>query len=288
MANNESGNPPEIPFTLDCRFVRFQSNTVGTTDGLLVGPETQGREDVFLMVHGLTMNFYSPLYLGLAKRFSHAGHTSLLFNTRGHDLFSTSDDFDRKSGAMWETIADCVEDIEGGIRFLLELGHRRVVLLGHSLGGLKVLYHSAHVQNQVVRSIVLCSPVRSMRAIYKFRLGERFEEIQERATECIRRGDPDRLLSLYPVWPYVLSAKSVVDFMSSDTRANVYKFIDKISVPLLVVLDGSEREYSLATDAKSAPRCDTVRVRNADHFFNGVQTQTADAILGWLRSWRMT
>ena len=47
----------------------------------------------------------------------------------------------QKSGAALEIFEDCVLDIDAWIRYVLDLGYRRIVLQGHSLGTEKVVYY---------------------------------------------------------------------------------------------------------------------------------------------------
>ena len=42
----------------------------------------------------------------------------------------------RRLGAAYETVDDCRHDVTAWVEFLKSCGHKRIILIGHSLGGL--------------------------------------------------------------------------------------------------------------------------------------------------------
>src|SRR5262245_44508246 len=99
-----------------------------------------------ILVHGVASNFYtSSTFEPLIPKLQAMGLAVLSVNTRGHDsVFSASlGTVRRRFGAAYEIVDDCRQDIGAWIEFLKGRGHQRVVLIGHSLGALKVVYFQA-------------------------------------------------------------------------------------------------------------------------------------------------
>lgn len=112
----------------------------GTTDA--VGPDgvelvrpplpADQRDLAIVVAHGFTMSWQKPLTWNLVRRFSeHAGVVT--FDFRGHG---------RSSGLS--TLGDKeVYDLDVAVRYARELGYRRVVTIGFSMGGSVVLRQAA-------------------------------------------------------------------------------------------------------------------------------------------------
>ena len=98
------------------------------SDGL-----ASGRGDLALVIaHGFTMTWQRPLVWNLVRRFNlHAG--VITFDFRGHG----------RSGGL-STLGDKeIDDVDVAVRYARELGYRRVVTIGFSMGGSVVLRHAA-------------------------------------------------------------------------------------------------------------------------------------------------
>ncbi len=268
------------------KMISIQTSDKFQLDGLLARPDQddkiENNKTIIIMIHGLTMNFYNPFFISLLPYLTEHGYSVLLANNRGHDLFTTRHSFQQKRGAIWETFQDSILDITAIIELARSLDYENVVLSGHSMGGLKVIYFQSQIQQEIVKSIILISPVISMKGIYRFRLGDKFNRIVNKAKESVQKGYNDSLFSIYPVWPYTLSAKTIVSFMSDESEANIYRHIGKIKNPILVLLDDYERDYDLRKKAINSNRIDMLRIEGADHFYNGFEKLVADSMLRWL------
>ncbi len=105
--------------------------------GLLI--EAHGEKDAILInIHGTSGCFYIEEYTPfLAEELPALGIATLFTNNRGSHVMEAW----QKSGAALEMFEDCVLDIDAWIRYVLDLGYRRIVLQGHSLGTEKVVYY---------------------------------------------------------------------------------------------------------------------------------------------------
>jgi pimeloyl-ACP methyl ester carboxylesterase len=272
------------------QLVTFETNDKIELDGLLVTPNQQElarkKDILFLFIHGLAMNFYCPFFIKMVSILAKSGYSALTANNRGHDLTSTRQGFfEKQQGALWELFPDSYLDLLAAIEFSHSIGYKHLVLVGHSLGGLKAVYYQSITRDESVHGVVLLSPVRSMRSLYKYRLGESFERILRKAKENIEQGQGDRVISLDPASPYSLSSKTIVSYMGDESIANLYLHIEKVIPPILLMIDEREKDTDLNRMALNMPNLEIRRVFGADHFYSGKENQVVEIIGPWLNKY---
>src|SRR5207247_6347435 len=114
-----------------------------------------------ILLHGVASNFYiSSTFEPLIPKLQEFGLAVLSVNTRGHDsVFGASlGNVRRRFGAAHELVGDCRLDIAAWIDFLKSRGHRKVVLIGHSLGAIKAIYFQAHEKGADLVAVIAVSP----------------------------------------------------------------------------------------------------------------------------------
>ena len=113
------------------------SVTLVTADGVLIDavhlPPAAGQRDLAIVIaHGFTMTWQRPLVWHLVRQFNQSAGV-VTFDFRGHG---------RSSGLS--TLGDKeIEDLDVAVRYARELGYRRVVTVGFSMGGSVVLRQAA-------------------------------------------------------------------------------------------------------------------------------------------------
>src|SRR4051812_32531758 len=132
-----------------------------TLEGVVIRPTTTpSRSLPVIWVHGLTGRFYAKSSMLSGRDLAAEGYTFVSGNNRGHDFGAR---VMRKNGeAMlagggWERFDESPHDVEAWIAFAGSIGFERVVLIGHSLGGLKVAYYQALRQDPRVAGLVSAS-----------------------------------------------------------------------------------------------------------------------------------
>ena len=116
-------------------------------DGLFTASEHAPSTDIdaAILVHGLSGNFYkSRLLKHFANVLNSIGISTVLINTRGHDYLNSTQRMGRAStlGAAVEIIDECKHDLFAWCEFLKSRQRDQLMLLGHSLGGICLLYTS--------------------------------------------------------------------------------------------------------------------------------------------------
>src|SRR5262249_21592298 len=145
--------------------VRIETTDGLVLDGALRRPRKTGQlpVDAFLLIHGTGSNFYAP---GVLETFADQavaeGTAVLRVNTRGHDGMCSipAQSGSLKGGATCERISDCPLDVDAWANWLEVQGLARVILVGHSMGGVKAIYAQAHAPHLAVQGIIGISPPR--------------------------------------------------------------------------------------------------------------------------------
>ncbi len=212
-------------------------------DGLLIAP-TRAADDLpvsaFLLVHGTGSNFYAPGVLEtFARQAVQSGSAVLRVNTRGHDGVARipGQHGSVPGGAAYETISDCRLDIAAWVEFLVNCGHSRIGLVGHSMGAVKAIYAQAHDHHEPVRRVVGISPPRFCHArLMSFPQSQPFREDDQRARDLVKAGRGAELLSVRQPLPMLLTAEGFLAKYGPRDDYDYFKFLPNLNCPTLIVL----------------------------------------------------
>src|SRR5512145_1704186 len=117
---------------------RTEIRTFKTADnerlhGALLAPSERPSDLALVFVHGVAMNFYLPPLFVFGQELAARGFHSFVINTRGHDWISRAGNLAKFGGSAYETLEDCLPDLDGAFDYLTQQGYRRFILIGHSL-----------------------------------------------------------------------------------------------------------------------------------------------------------
>lgn len=256
-----------------------------------------GSVDLALCLHGVQSNFYgSSLIESLVTPLTARGVAVLRVNTRGHDGIAAATVADRRrwQGAAFEIVDECRYDVLGWLAWARQHGYERVLLVGHSLGGIKCLYAAAHEALADVVGIAAISPPRLSYA--HFREGfdnDKFFESLATAESFYQSGKPDALFQAKFPFPLFITASGYLDKYGSRERYNFMKFLPKIAVPVLFVYGSKELSGSAAFSGiveaigqaiSPTQRVEVRTVEGADHVYTGRHAALGEVLDRWLQS----
>jgi acylglycerol lipase len=220
-----------------------------------------GFKTLIIGSHGFTAN--SGIYFNVGLEFASLGYGFCMHDQRGHGR--TASDLDR---GYVNSFNDFLEDLESFTLFARErYGGEKVVLLGHSMGGLIVLLYAGKI-GRVGDAVVGCSPAVKIpvKKTHRFLLAIlsavtprkkiRFssssgasEKIDKEAKNIVKDSD----LALKEV-----SARLLHELLKAQEE--FWKYVSKIRIPVLLVhgkkdnlipVEASVRTYeSLKTEIK--------------------------------------
>jgi len=165
------------PFTPHCQAVgtRGASAAVAAAEELVYARTDDGIVDagaVFtprgsvdkriavIWIHGNGVNFYYPSYVKLARELAQRGLTTIVGNTRMHDLGNIEafrETANVRGGSYWGITTDQVRDVGAWVQLAKDRGFDRVVLVGHSAGATAVQIYTERTQDSRVAGMVLAS-----------------------------------------------------------------------------------------------------------------------------------
>jgi pimeloyl-ACP methyl ester carboxylesterase len=248
--------------------------------------------DVVLWMHGVANNFVTSLTPGFAEGLAAHGYPSLRVNNRGHDVVSRGSKTQPYLGAAFERIEDSVLDWGAWFAWLGARGYRRILVCGHSLGGVKTAHVLASGDYPLVAGCVLLSPPRFSHA--RWMASARAAEFQahlDLAQKLVDAGTPDALFAVTMPIPFISAAASYIAKYGPGAHFDVFENIVRIGVPVVGFTGDQEFENVEFRDhpdeyAKAALRKrDLIHhvVPDGNHYYYGQEAWVTERLLAWMR-----
>ena len=265
-------------------------------DGFLAAPRRS--KAVLIYVHGLGSNFYRRVDQNLTRKLHRIRTAALWVNTRGHDtvarISTTTAEKRLTIGAERELLSDAHHDLEAWVKCAGRLGFRKIFLLGHSLGAVKVgLYIKRGQGLKQITGTIYASPPDMWNENY--RAAQQKEGLRI-AKRMMRAGKRHELMPL-GFLQYSQTVESYFDKMGPTRGHNVFDFVrGKLSWarnfgrPQLLlygdrdepVKDGNTKT-ALVTFKRAVPNADVIQIKGANHNYRGKRHVFNDIITRWLR-----
>jgi pimeloyl-ACP methyl ester carboxylesterase len=259
-------------------------------DGAAVRPDGGADKQLAVVwIHGFTGKFYEPFILTIGRALAGAGYTLVTGNNRGHHcgaMMARTDGQPMLAGGWWEQLEQAPHDVAAWIDCTAALGFRRVALLGHSLGAMKVPYYQAQRQDPRVGGVILASP--------PLAAGRPAAEAMRQAEALVAQGRGQDLLPWGSLGGFsTISAETRLS--RTRTLPHIYgegtadPAIAQIRCPVFALYGTEEPTVGTAADletirraARAAARVETRMFEGADHLYRGHETEVAAALVPWL------
>lgn len=267
--------------------------------GAVISPaQGEPKRTAVVWIHGYTGRFYEPHALIIGRRFAERGYTFITGNNRGNNygsiLHVRSIGQQRLGGAAWEKLDESPLDVDAWIDYAISLGHKEVILIGHSLGGMKVTYYMATRQDKRVKALVNASG-----PVWRF-IGPAKEDV-ERAEQVEQMMKDGKGLDLI-VNPSesdnpsvsVQNIQSGINFrkiLFGEGPDDKKRAVSLIRVPMFAFIGTEEPRIGNPADldwlksmAVRSPNCEIKVFEGCDHLYTGHEVEVADAIACWFES----
>ena len=255
-------------------------------DGLLYMPRGRRPRAAAMIFHGNCHNFYTGPSRFLPEALVADDIACLAFNRRGHEMV-TSLDGRNVGGGAFQMAHEAIADGRFAAGFLADRGFAKPIIIGHSNGGVLAAQHvadhpdtpalvlmSAHLGGAGITTLISATGLFGR---------DRLPKLLSEAERMIAQGRGKELM-LLPGWWWVISPESLLDY--SRNMPNTLDNARKMTAPVLYICGDQEppdlypaHEFA----ARCSSPCDLRIVPNCDHFYTGLERETAALVTGWLR-----
>lgn len=250
--------------------------------GLWFGPKKPRR--VFVLIHGLTSSAFS---ISRVLPLVDAKTAVLSFNNRGHGIVNDVKSKKKQTkpvlgGSAHELFSDCVDDIDGALRFCKKQKAGEVYLIGHSTGCQKAIFWASKRKGgSGVKGIVLLAPI-SDYASHLWMLGEKkLARGVEHAWRLVKMGRVHDFMPAIYAGPFPCDAQRFLSLYTPESIEEVFSYahartpeaLHAVKVPVhLVLAEKDEFSDRPAKDIAAwfVEHTKTLKVsviRGANHFF---------------------
>lgn len=209
---------------------------LNTEDGCflpgLIQKSEKATKSIIIFIHGSGGNFFkADYYNDMFEEFNYQGYDFMIINNRGAEQFlrlhrkKAGETETIKAGNMYENFDESIFDISASVNYAKENGYTDIILLGQSLGTLKVQYYCEQVGD--VNKVILLSPV-DMVSRFRSRVKEEYDNLIEKSRKLVQEGNK------YEMITDEFSAIKVLSTMSKGCKADLFKLEEDrdISKPL--------------------------------------------------------
>ena len=254
-------------------------------------PPADRNTPVLLATHGVGNSFTLSGLWGALHLLTARGWGVAMMNNRGHDWVAMNPGDRRWIGAAYEKIEESVLDFQAGQRWLQGRGHRRMVIAGHSLGGLKAAYTQAHHPGEdVVGLAMFSSPRLPDDKVWDWAA---HQQLLARCQDMVAQGRGEELMHVdmptnTPAMKGLMCFATYINKYGPDAATTALRYADRIRVPTFLLAGDHEKpQLSFSIDMEkalvNAPSVRRVMVEDCDHIYSNRHQQVADAANDWLQ-----
>lgn len=154
------------------------------------------------------------------EEFNYHGYDFLISNNRGSEQFFRLHRKNRgisetvKAGNIYENFDESIYDVSAAVEYAKKLGYNDIILVGQSLGTLKVQYYCEQIGD--IHKLILLSPV-DMVQRFRSRVKDQYQELIERSQELLQQKKP------YEMVTDEFSALKIASTMAIGSKADLFQ-----------------------------------------------------------------
>jgi pimeloyl-ACP methyl ester carboxylesterase len=218
--------------------------SIKTIDGFIVKaalwqPEAKSPAEttLIIMVHGSGGSYTRAPNSTLSRSLSGNGFAALAINTRQHDDKRNTDNF-----------FDISRDIDASVQTARALGYRSIVLQGHSLGTIQVLFYAATNWEHDIKAVVQLSAIADLpwRSRYlQIQDEDKFRALSDAALKSLHEGNERDVMALRMrrtgAEGEPLTGEHFLTYRAeASSSANGTYWIKRVPRPILMVRDAGD------------------------------------------------
>jgi len=298
LAGNALGLAPRV----QTQIVTATSADGTKLEGVLYRPAAGGdsARPAFMLAHGWASDVMRSTSHWLAQRLAQNGYAVLSMEHRGSGF----------RGAVSGKMEDVPPDIAAWSAFMSARGHRSLIGLGHSVGGLWLSDYVTQTKDPKFKAMIYLAPTRDLPKHARLAMGEdRYARAVLEAQDAVRDGKgathlidapfPQTVYDEDPRQPMFLSAPgsgftyyyadAFLSYWGPASKAIHTRIVPNVKLPILS-LGGSRdpmMQGGFLTEFTKAAGPNAKYIfyggpGGAPHSFEGFETRVTDDILAWL------
>ena len=270
-----------------------------TSDNLMLQGtyfDSNNKDICILFIHGQAQSILNNEFAyKLGKFFSLNGISFLYGHNRGYDyincMFNKNKDI-VYNGASFELFEDSFKDIDVWVNKIKELGYKKIILFGHSLGCNKALHYISESERKIDGVIFASAP--DMVGINKIE-ETNFDKLYNESIEMISKNENKILSELVCGCDYI-SAKTFIDQNTENSPIDnfpiernpiVFEELSKLTIPVLSFCGSNEYPTYLKQELlkEKAINCRDYTykiIKNTNHFYDGKEDELSILIKTWI------
>jgi alpha-beta hydrolase superfamily lysophospholipase len=291
--------------SIENNFIRFKA-----TDGVeLRGWLTDTSNELAVIhVHGRAGNGYENYFLDdLRAMFNKNNIAFFAFDNRGSGVlntFWTNGEIDKwgegtkLGGSCYEIFDESELDIQGAINYLKTLGKNKFILMGHSLGGSKVVNYVLKNSNENILAAILLAPTDM---IGWANTDKNNNEYLEKAKLLLSQGKGTEIVG-FQCWldKTPISAQGYPGVSESNTSVDIYadknvrSSMGNVTIPMLIAygdsdigiteIDGNIDNWLKRTEKIKNENTKISIIKNASHSFKGYEEELVNIVEAFLQN----
>jgi len=284
------------------KFLTIKAIDGSRVDAVISQPnsKTAANTTLVVTVHGSGGSYDSDPNGFLARLLPGKGYAVLGINTRQYGARINTENF-----------LEVRRDIEAAVYTARALGYRTIILHGHSLGNIQILYYAANNWEPDIKAVVLSGMFANLPWKSRYMLvqnEESFAQLHEASLKSLREGKQAAVLPMQMrrtgTEGEAVTGQHFLTYRAeqSSTADGTY-WIRRVPQPILMLRDGGDsliqpfEPYMLLSAATApgslVPSIKYLIVPNPKgsnprgHRFSDNQESLADAIVGWLQDQKL-
>ena len=166
------------------------------------------------------------------------------------------------------TMDDDIDEVADWVNWLVKKGHKKIILLGHSQGSMKLLAYISERNNPVAVKLVILS---SLSYIDAFISDTEKQKYVIKAKQAIQNNDsqPDTYSLAYCKNDFITPAKVYLSWVHWDDK-RIITSIKQSHIPVHVIMGGRDRYFNTAwVSHLKQTNANVTLIKKASHFFDG-------------------
>jgi alpha-beta hydrolase superfamily lysophospholipase len=268
------------------------------------------KDTCIVCIHGMSGNIIENYFAEiLGEEFSKNNYGFIYGHNRGYNhindiktskISKNGSNETKRIGVTYERFEESIFDIDLWVKKANDLGYKKIILMGHSLGCNKVIHYLSKNKCKGVFKVILASAPDMIGLVKLEKYQPNYIEMLNEAKNNISNNNPRKILSSI-LWDwYYLSSQTFLDLFEDDCPAdnlpllrspNKFNELSNINIPIfaflgehddIVINSLNEDLEQIKNKAINCPNFESSILKGANHVYGNKEKELSQLLLKWL------